>query len=98
MSTKFTGYELLAESVTLLLDHSVRKTAILCGYKSKKSWLIAIEKAKKEVYKMKVEKKRIKKPIALLCPASDKVVSLKGGRDGEVRGAEDKDSRGVIVF
>ena len=86
---------MLAESVTLLVDHSVRKTAALCGYKTKKSWLLAVEKAKKQVQKKKFNKKKIKKPIALLCASKDKVVSLKDGRDAESRGAEDIVSQGV---
>ena len=98
MSTKLTGCELLAESVTLLVDHSARKTAALCGYKNKKSWFLAVEKAKKQVQKKKFNNKKAKKPIALLCAANDKVVSLKGGRDAESRGADDFDSRGVMVF
>ena len=98
MSTKLTGCELLAESVTLLVDHSVRKTAALCGYKTKKSWLLAVEKAKKQVQKKQFNKKKIKKPIALLCASNEKVVSLKDGRDADSRGAEDIVSRGVMVF
>lgn len=68
MKTKLTGYELLAESVTLLLNFSPKETASLCGYKSKKSWLLAIEKIKKQI-----KKKKKKTPIALLCPASDEM-------------------------
>ena len=98
MSTKLTGCELLAESVTLLVDHSVRKTAALCGYKTKKSWLLAVERARKQVQKKKFNKKKAKKPIALLCASNDKIVSLKKGRDVDWRGAEDMDSRGVTVF
>ena len=70
MKNKFTGSELLAESVSLLLNFSPKETASLCGYKSKKSWLLAIEKAKKDI-----KKKKRKKPIALLCPASEDAVT-----------------------
>ena len=84
--------------MTLLLDYSARKTAALCGYKSKKSWLVAVEKAKKEVQKKKASKKANKKPIALLCPANDKVVRLKDRNDVEARGLEDVDARGVTIF
>ena len=70
MKNKFTGCELLAESVSLLLNFSPKKTASLCGYKSKRSWLLAIEKAKKDI-----KKKKKKKPIALLCPASEHAAS-----------------------
>ena len=70
MKSKLTGYELLAESVSLLLNFSPKKTASLCGYKSKRSWLLAIEKAKKDI-----KKKKNKKPIALLCPASEDSVN-----------------------
>ena len=98
MSTKLTGCELLAESVTQLINHSVRKTAALCGYKSKKSWFLAVEKAKKQVQKKKLNNKKVKKPIALLCAASDKVISLKDGRNAGSRSAEDSNSRGVMIF
>ena len=70
MKNKFTGCELLAESVSLLLNFSPKKTASLCGYKSKRSWLLAIEKAKKDI-----KKNKKKKPIALLCPASEDAVT-----------------------
>ena len=70
MKNKFTGSELLAESVSLLLNFSPKKTASMCGYKSKRSWLLAIEKAKKDI-----KKKKKKKPIALLCPASEDAVT-----------------------
>ena len=70
MSTKLTGCVLLAKSVLLLLDCSPKKTAALCGYNSKKSWLLAVEKARKEAMTKKATKKSSKKPIALLCPAS----------------------------
>ena len=98
MSTKLTGCDLLAESVTLLLDHTARKTASLCGYKSKKNWLLAVEKAKKEVRKKKANKKSSKKPIALLCPANDKVVDLKDRNENKVKEVKDFDSRGIITF
>ena len=98
MSTKLTGCELLAESVTLLLDHTARKTASLCGYKSKKNWLLAVEKAKKEVRKKKANKKSSKKPIALLCPANDKVVNLKDRNENKIKKVKDFDSRGIITF
>ena len=89
---------MLAESVTLLLDHTARKTASLCGYKSKKNWLLAVEKAKKEVRKKKANKKSSKKPIALLCPANDKVVNLKDRNENKVKEVKDFDSRGIITF
>ena len=89
---------MLAESVTLLLDHTARKTASLCGYKSKKSWLLAVEKAKKEVRKKKGNKKSSKKPIALLCPANDKVVNLKNGNENKTKRVQDFGSKGVTIF
>ena len=89
---------MLAESVTLLLDHTARKTASLCGYKSKKNWLLAVEKAKKEVRKKKANKKSSKKPIALLCPANDKVVNLKDRNENKIKEVKDFDSREIITF
>ena len=70
MKSKLTGCELLAESVSLLLNFSPKTTASLCGYKTKRSWLLAIEKAKKDI-----KKKKKKKPIALLCPADEETVN-----------------------
>ena len=98
MSTKLTGCELLAESVTHLLDHTARKTASLCGYKSKKSWLLAVEKAKKEIRKKKGNKKPSRKPIALLCPANDKVVNLKDKNENKTIVANDADLTKVTIF
>ena len=89
---------MLAESVTLLLDHTARKTASLCGYKSKKSWLLAVEKAKKEVRKKKGNKKSTKKPIALLCPAKDKVVKLKDRNENKAKEVKNSGSMGVTIF
>ena len=89
---------MLAESVTLLLDHTARKTASLCGYKSKKSWLLAVEKAKKEVRKKKGNKKSTKKPIALLCPAKDKVIKLKDRNENKAKEVKDSGSMGVTTF
>ena len=89
---------MLAESVTLLLDHTARKTASLCGYKSKKSWLLAVEKAKKEVRKKKGNKKSTKKPIALLCPAKDKIVKLKDRNESNEKEVKDFGSMGVTTF
>ena len=71
MKSKLTVCELLAESVSLLLNFPPKKTASLCGYKTKRSWLLAIEKAKKDI-----KKKKKKKPIALLCPASEDEVTV----------------------
>ena len=98
MSTKLTGCVLLAKSVLLLLDCSAKKTAALCGYNSKKSWLLAVEKARKEAMTKKATKKSSKKPIALLCPASDKVVKLKDVNRDKERSAENMHERDIIVF
>ena len=98
MPTKLTGCELLAKSVTLVLTHSVNKTARSCGCKNKKSWLIAVEKAQKEVRRKKAKKSSKKNPIALLCPADDKVVSLKERNDSEWRKSEQPTADGMTVF
>ena len=98
MPTKLTGCELLAKSVTLLLTHSVNKTARSCGCKNKKSWLIAVEKAQKEVRRKKAKKSSKKNPIALLCPANDNVVNLKERNDSEVRKSELPTADGMTVF